>query len=265
MPLFPGSTTDANNPPASTSPPGGNAPQKKSVLVGKRPGLGVSSMLSQFKNYSHSKKNPVLGQRPSVFCSPDDEDEDEEDDYSKFLEMKGNSGPVFSSVSLDDSMAWTPQCIFRCLVIGILSLRVNVLIACLKSLPQWIQTPDSLSTRWPLLWPREELSWREKPRRTTKTIPFSRKFKGKRGSSGRVYFHGAFKLNSCHMMSLPFRFLYDRSTMEYLYFKNRVAVLRKNLLRPDITSDNGKTSFLPHSLFCLLLEIQKCNCQMGGQ
>lgn len=64
--------------------------QKKSILVGKRPGLGVSSMLSQFKNYSHSKKSPVLSQRPSVFCSPDEEDE-EEDDYSRFLEMKGNS------------------------------------------------------------------------------------------------------------------------------------------------------------------------------
>lgn len=48
-------------------------------------------MLSQFKNYStQPKKNVVLSQRPSVFCSPDEEDEEEESDYSGFLIMKGN-------------------------------------------------------------------------------------------------------------------------------------------------------------------------------
>lgn len=125
--LFLGSASDTKTSSPSASSPGGNALQKKSILVGKRPGLGVSSMLSQFKNYSQSKKNPVLSQRPSVFCSPDGEDEEGEADYSKFLEMKGNSRPVFFSVSLDNSMAWTIQCIFcllqwhRCLVTGILS------------------------------------------------------------------------------------------------------------------------------------------------
>lgn len=84
-------------------------------------------MLSQFKSYSQSKKSPVLSQRPSVFCSPDDEDEEEEADYSGFLEMKGKSRPVFFTLSLDNSMAWTFQCIFcvlqwhSCLVTGILS------------------------------------------------------------------------------------------------------------------------------------------------
>ncbi|KAG7273194.1 hypothetical protein CRUP_019321 [Coryphaenoides rupestris] len=73
---------------ASTPVESPNAPQKKNILIGKRPGLGITSMLNQFKNYSQSKKNPVLSQRPSVFCSPDgDEDEDEVDD-SNFLEMK---------------------------------------------------------------------------------------------------------------------------------------------------------------------------------
>lgn len=123
--LFQGSTSDTKTP--STSSPGGNSLQKKSILVGKRPGLGVSSMLSQFKSYSQSKKNPVLSQRPSVFCSPDDEDEEEEADYSRFLEMKGNSRPRVFSVSLDNSMAWTFQCIscvlqwHSCLVTDILS------------------------------------------------------------------------------------------------------------------------------------------------
>ncbi|KAM3866345.1 SURP and G-patch domain-containing protein 1 [Diretmus argenteus] len=78
-----GSTSETNTPSS-----GGNSLHKKSILVGKRPGLGISSMLSQFKNYSQAKKTPVLSQRPSVFCSPDDEDEEEEFDDSSFLEMK---------------------------------------------------------------------------------------------------------------------------------------------------------------------------------
>ncbi|XP_071383119.1 SURP and G-patch domain-containing protein 1 [Centroberyx affinis] len=82
-----GSTGETKTP--STPSSGGTSLHKKSILVGKRPGLGISSMLSQFKNYSQSKKNPVLSQRPSVFCSPDGEDEEEEaDDDSGFLEMK---------------------------------------------------------------------------------------------------------------------------------------------------------------------------------
>lgn len=89
--LILGSTGDTRTSSVSTSSPKGNTLQKKSIFVGQRPGLGVSSMLNQFKSYSQSKKNPVLTQRPSVFCSPDGEDEEEEADYSKFLEMKGNS------------------------------------------------------------------------------------------------------------------------------------------------------------------------------
>lgn len=166
-----GSTGDTKTPSNSTSSSAGNSLQKKSILVGRRPGLGVSSMLSQFKNYSQSKKNVVLSQRPSVFCSPDDEDEEEEVDYSRFLEMKGNSRPVLFSVSLNRSMVWIFHCFFQLPCDWI----VNVLIAFLKSLPQRIQTPNSLSTRWPLLWQKGDPSWREKPRRTTKTILFSRK------------------------------------------------------------------------------------------
>uniref|UniRef100_A0AAX7TFR3 SURP and G-patch domain containing 1 n=1 Tax=Astatotilapia calliptera TaxID=8154 RepID=A0AAX7TFR3_ASTCA len=88
LPFFLGSINDAKTPSTPTLSPGGNALQKKSIFVGQRPGLGVSSMLNQFKSFSQSKKNPILSQRPSVFCSPDGDDEEEEADYSKFLEMK---------------------------------------------------------------------------------------------------------------------------------------------------------------------------------
>ena len=71
----------------------------KSILIGKRPGLGISSMLNQFKNYSQSKKNPLRPQRPSIFSSPDEDDDDDDDDEevddSSFLEIKGNHDLCF--------------------------------------------------------------------------------------------------------------------------------------------------------------------------
>lgn len=39
------------------------------------------------------------------------------------------------------------------------------------------------------------------------------------------------------------RFLYDKSSLEYLYYKRKVAELRKNLLRPENMPDNGKFAF----------------------
>ncbi|KAH0625901.1 hypothetical protein JD844_034262 [Phrynosoma platyrhinos] len=59
-------------------------PAKKLPLTGKRPNLNVSSMLSQVKSYTHSKQTPVTN-RLSVFQSPD---EDEEEDYEQWLEIK---------------------------------------------------------------------------------------------------------------------------------------------------------------------------------
>lgn len=127
--LCQGSNSDTKTLSASTTSPGGNALQKKSILVGKRPGLGVSSMLSQFKTYSQSKKNPVLSQRPSVFCSPDDEDEEGDADYSRYLELKGNLTPflrLFFNVSVENSLVRTfliliQSILCHLLVTGILS------------------------------------------------------------------------------------------------------------------------------------------------
>ncbi|POI30986.1 hypothetical protein CIB84_005261 [Bambusicola thoracicus] len=74
-------------PPSSTNnSANASAPNvgKKPVLFGKRPGQVLSSMLQQAKNYSHSKQTPVVN-RLSVFQSPD---EDEEEDYEQWLEIK---------------------------------------------------------------------------------------------------------------------------------------------------------------------------------
>uniref|UniRef100_UPI0037E7BD60 SURP and G-patch domain-containing protein 1 isoform X2 n=1 Tax=Semicossyphus pulcher TaxID=241346 RepID=UPI0037E7BD60 len=143
--------------------PGGNALQKKSILVGKRPGLGVSSMLSQFKSYSQTKKNPVLSQRPSVFCSPDDEDEEEEVDYSRFLDMKVSPPEDSDTRLIIDKMA------------------------------------SFVAEGGPELERKAREDYKDNP---------------------------------------VFSFLYDKSSLEYLYFKNRVAVLRNDLHGPESSLDN---------------------------
>ncbi|XP_034051806.1 SURP and G-patch domain-containing protein 1 [Gymnodraco acuticeps] len=158
-----GPSSDTKTPTTSTSSPAGNALQKKSILVGKRPGLGVSSMLSQFKNYSHSKKNPVLSQRPSVFCSPDEDDEEEEEDYSRYLEMK-------------------------------------------------VSPPEDSDTRL--------------------IIEKMASFVAEGGAELERKAKEDYKDNPM------FLFLYDKSSMEFLYYKNRVAELRRDLLGPDNASDN---------------------------
>ncbi|XP_054434905.1 SURP and G-patch domain-containing protein 1 isoform X3 [Pteronotus mesoamericanus] len=60
-----------------------SAPPRVLPRPGKRPPL-ISSPLSQMKNYVHAKQLP-LASRPSVFQSPD---EDEEEDYEQWLEIK---------------------------------------------------------------------------------------------------------------------------------------------------------------------------------
>ncbi|NXW85313.1 SUGP1 protein, partial [Alopecoenas beccarii] len=79
--------SSTETPPSSTNnSANASAPHvgKKPLLFGKRPGQVLSSMLHQAKNYSHSKQSPVVN-RLSVFQSPD---EDEEEDYEQWLEIK---------------------------------------------------------------------------------------------------------------------------------------------------------------------------------
>lgn len=87
-----GSSGVSKGPAVSSQSPAATASQtaKKSVVFGKRPGLGVGSILSQFKTYSQTKKSPLQTSRPSVFSSPDDEDDDDcgEEDDAYYLELK---------------------------------------------------------------------------------------------------------------------------------------------------------------------------------
>ncbi|XP_030016747.1 SURP and G-patch domain-containing protein 1 [Sphaeramia orbicularis] len=158
-----GSTGDSKPPSVSTSSPLGNTLQKKSILVGKRPGLGLGSMLSQFKSYSQSKKNPVLSQRPSVFCSPEGEDEGEEADYSRFIEMKVSPPEDSDTRLIIDKMA------------------------------------SFVAEGGPELERKAKEDYKDNP---------------------------------------VFTFLYDKSNSDYLYYKKKVAELRRDLLKPENTSDN---------------------------
>ncbi|KAL0201956.1 hypothetical protein M9458_005143, partial [Cirrhinus mrigala] len=45
------------------------------------------AMINQFKNYSQSKKTALPATRPSVFSSPDDEEDEDIDAH--YLEVKG--------------------------------------------------------------------------------------------------------------------------------------------------------------------------------
>ncbi|XP_009071337.1 PREDICTED: LOW QUALITY PROTEIN: SURP and G-patch domain-containing protein 1, partial [Acanthisitta chloris] len=79
--------SSAETPPSSTNH-SGNSPApsggKKPLLFGKRPGQVLSSMLHQARSCSQPRHSPVLT-RLSVFQSPD---EDEEEDYEQWLEIK---------------------------------------------------------------------------------------------------------------------------------------------------------------------------------
>ncbi|KFP33783.1 SURP and G-patch domain-containing protein 1, partial [Colius striatus] len=79
--------SSAEPPPSSTNNSANSAAAhvgKKPLVFGKRPGQVLSSMLHQAKHYGHAKQSPLLN-RLSVFQSPD---EDEEEDYEQWLEIK---------------------------------------------------------------------------------------------------------------------------------------------------------------------------------
>ncbi|KAM4807926.1 SURP and G-patch domain-containing protein 1 [Rhinophrynus dorsalis] len=70
----------------SSSSGSSGAPQKKPILIGKRQGHTVESMLNQMKTYNHTKKTPKMN-LSTVFKSPEEDDDDDED-YEQWLEIK---------------------------------------------------------------------------------------------------------------------------------------------------------------------------------
>uniref|UniRef100_A0A4W5RM78 SURP motif domain-containing protein n=1 Tax=Hucho hucho TaxID=62062 RepID=A0A4W5RM78_9TELE len=177
-----GSSSDTKAPLSSTPSPssGVSQPQMKSILIGKRPGLGISSMLNQFKNYSQSKKTLLRPQRPSIFSSPDDEDDDEEEevDDSSFLEIK-----VFPPEDPDTRLILDKMAAF-------------------------------VAEGGPELERKAKEDYKDNP---------------------------------------VFSFLYDNNSRDYLYYRKRVAELRKNHSKHESPSrSHGKMTYISFSLSVFL-------------
>ncbi|XP_049733482.1 SURP and G-patch domain-containing protein 1 [Elephas maximus indicus] len=79
--------TSTDAPPNSASAPQSTpipSTVRRPLLISKRAGLGLGGPPGPGKTYSHAKQLPVAT-RPSVFQSPDDDDEE---DYEQWLEIK---------------------------------------------------------------------------------------------------------------------------------------------------------------------------------
>ncbi|KAM9685109.1 SURP and G-patch domain-containing protein 1 isoform 2-T2 [Trichechus inunguis] len=79
--------TSTDAPPTSASAPLStpiSSTVRRPLLISKRVGLGLGGPPGPGKTYSHAKQLPVAT-RPSVFQSPDDDDEE---DYEQWLEIK---------------------------------------------------------------------------------------------------------------------------------------------------------------------------------
>ncbi|XP_038632784.1 SURP and G-patch domain-containing protein 1 isoform X2 [Scyliorhinus canicula] len=83
-------TSNSSNSTSNSTSPSGTQAQKRQILIGKRPGLGMASLgstLCPMKNYTHAKQTPIAA-RPSVFQSPDDEEDEDDDDLEQWAEVK---------------------------------------------------------------------------------------------------------------------------------------------------------------------------------
>ncbi|XP_044126518.1 SURP and G-patch domain-containing protein 1 [Bufo gargarizans] len=66
---------------------GSSSAQKKPLLIGKRHGSSVESMLNQMKSFAPTKQTPKMN-RSTVFKSPEEDDDDDEEDFQQWLEIK---------------------------------------------------------------------------------------------------------------------------------------------------------------------------------
>lgn len=211
-------------------------------------------MLNQFKSYSQTKKSPLQIPRLSVFSSPD-EDEDEFDD-SHYLEVKGNTtqdlffkwacsvmGCLKHAVLVDTACFTT--CRTSCPVLLVCSCECvsygGILIACLKFPPQRTKSWPRSSTGWLLSLPKAGQNLRGKLWKTTRTIPCSRKSREYVGESKTS--KDTSSITETIRDSILFRFLFEKDSREYLYFRKKVARLRQEDQGSSRPND-GKRTFM---------------------
>nr|XP_020669933.1 SURP and G-patch domain-containing protein 1 [Pogona vitticeps] len=212
---------------SSTEPPAANPPAaKKTLPAGKRPNLSVSSMLNQVKNYTHSKQTPVTN-RLSVFQSPDDEEED--DDYEQWLEIKicppediktrrlveklakvvAEGGPELEKVALEDC-------------------KDNPAFAFLhdKNSPEFLYYRKKLAEMWKKGQDPEEISPVQKvsPPDDEEIKESAEKLARFVADGGPVAEMVALKN---HRENQSFRFLYEPSSSGYKYYREKLDEFRK--------------------------------------
>ncbi|KAB1259079.1 SURP and G-patch domain-containing protein 1 [Camelus dromedarius] len=165
--------TSTDAPPSAPS-----APPRVLPRTGKRPPL-ISSPLGQVKNYVHAKQLPVAS-RPSVFQSPD---EDEEEDYEQWLEIK----------VLEEEL-----------------LNVNL------SPAVWarVSPPEGAETR--------------------KVIEKLARFVAEGGPELEKVAMENYKDNPA------FSFLHDKNSREFLYYRKKVAEIRKEAQKLQAASQKGR-------------------------
>ena len=112
------------------------APPRVLPRAGKRPPL-ISSPLGQVKNYVHAKQLPVAS-RPSVFQSPD---EDDEEDYEQWLEIKGKVQGLLPTIRSCSSSSTG-----RLMVPG-KARRCGLLGAVVRALPPGLQAEPRVRVR----------------------------------------------------------------------------------------------------------------------
>ncbi|XP_053155153.1 SURP and G-patch domain-containing protein 1 isoform X2 [Hemicordylus capensis] len=193
---------------------------KKPPLSGKRPNLSVSSMLNQVKNYTHSKQTPVTS-RPSVFQAPDEE---EEEDYEQWLEIKkdiktrrvveklarvvAEGGPEMEKVALEDC-------------------KDNPTFAFLhdKNSPEFLYYRKKLAEMWkkgqdPERPPLKKVS----PPEDEETKDCAEKLARFVADGGPVVEMVALKN---HRKNQAFRFLYEPNSAGYRYYRQKLEEFRK--------------------------------------
>ncbi|XP_042333833.1 SURP and G-patch domain-containing protein 1 [Sceloporus undulatus] len=218
-------------------------PAKKPPLTGKRPSLNVSSMLSQVKTYTHSKQTPVTN-RLSVFQSPD---EDEEDDYEQWLEIKicppedirtrriveklaravAEGGPELEKVALDDC-------------------KDNPTFSFLhdKNSPEFLYYRKKLAEIWKKSQVPEEpcSSPKVSPPDDKETKDCAEKLARFVADGGPVVEMVALKNNRENQ---SFRFLYEPDSSGYKYYQQKLEEFRKAKGAPPVPKTNPKRKATP--------------------
>ncbi|XP_066491598.1 SURP and G-patch domain-containing protein 1 isoform X2 [Tiliqua scincoides] len=195
----------------------------KKPLSGKRPNFSVSSMLNQVKNYTHSKQTPVTN-RLSVFQSPDEE---EEDDYEQWLEIKilppediktrrvveklarvvAEGGPDLEKVALEDC-------------------KDNPTFAFLhdKSSPEFLYYRKKLAEMWKKGQDAEGTFYGKSGKEDEETKDCAEKLAKSVADGGPVVEMVALKN---HRDNENFRFLYEPNSAGYKYYRRKLEEFRK--------------------------------------